>query len=117
MRHAKVFGHFFLWVLIFFFLDREATAFLCLSDRVWQRTDRELQVGREQRCGSLSARRWQVWYLIGGDLRFHGHRLPKSGDSPRQRHRHANPHAVRALPLVHYGDIERPVQIKVRAAH
>lgn len=30
MRHAKVFRHFFLWVLIFFFLNREATGLVCV---------------------------------------------------------------------------------------
>lgn len=59
----------------------------------------------------------QAYYLISGDLRFHRHCFPKSGDSPRQRHGHANPHAMRTFPLIHYSDIERPVQIKVTSPH
>lgn len=49
-------------------------------------------------------------YLLRGYLGFRGHSLPQPGHGSGDGHGHADAHAVRALALVHHGDVERPVE-------
>lgn len=49
-------------------------------------------------------------YLLCGYLGLRGDSLPQPGHCPSHGHGHPNAHAVRALALVHHGDVQRPVE-------
>lgn len=49
-------------------------------------------------------------YLLRGYLGFWGDSLPQPGHRSRDGHRHPDPHAVRALPLIHHSDVEWPAE-------